>query len=332
MGDVTTRHLGLDLGATNLKRAVVEHEAGAWHRLATDQQPTRSDGGPSAIVDQMGAAARDAVDRWGPIATVGVGVPGLYDPAAGTTRFIPNIDGEWMGRAVAGPISAEVGLPVALINDARACALAELRLGAGRGCGSMIALTLGTGVGGGIVIDGRLHQGHDGTAGELGHQTLEPEGLPCTCGNLGCMEAYARADRITGLCGTDTVEAAVAAARGGDARAAAGLAEVGRWLGVGIANAVVVLTPDRVVLGGGVSAAGDLLLGPIREQLRRRVRVTALDEVQVVTAELGTWAGAIGAAVHGAERAGVVPPPDRPGQTDGPGPGSTGPATARTTA
>ena len=326
MGDVTTRHLGLDLGATNLKRAVVEHAGGTWRQVATDQQPTLVDDGPTAIVGQMAEVAREAVARWGPIATVGIGVPGLYDPAAGTTRFIPNIAGEWMGLPVAVPIAAAVGLPVALINDARACTLAELRLGAGRGCRSMIALTLGTGVGGGIVIDGRLHQGHDGTAGELGHQTLEPEGLPCTCGNLGCMEAYARADRITGLCGTDTVEAPV------EARAAAGLAEVGRWLGVGIANAIVVLTPDRVVLGGGVSAAGDLLLGPIREQLGRRVKVTAVDEVEVVMAELGTWAGAIGAAVHGAERAGVVPPPDRPDQTDARGPGPSGTATARTSA
>lgn len=313
MGDVTTRHLGLDLGATNLKRAVVEHAGGSWRRLEADQQPTLVDGGPGRIVEQMAEAARDAARRWGPLATVGVGVPGLYDPGSGRTRFIPNIPGEWMDRPVAEPIATAVGLPVALINDARACTLAELRLGAGRGCRSMIALTLGTGVGGGIVIDGRLRQGHDGTAGELGHQTVVPDGLPCTCGNLGCLEAYARADRIAELCGTDTVEAAVEAARAGEGRAAAGLAEVGRWLGVGIANAIVVLTPDRVVLGGGVSAAGDLLLGPIRGELGRRVKVTALDEVEVVTAELGTWAGAIGAAVHGAERAGVVPQPARPG-------------------
>jgi glucokinase len=165
----------------------------------------------------------------------------------------------------------------------------------------MIGLTLGTGVGGVVAVDGRVVQGHDGTAGELGHQTIEPDGPWCGCGNRGCVEAFARADQIAAACGTATAEEAVARARAGDRRATDGLAQVGRYLGIGIANMIVVLTPDRVVIGGGVSAAGDLLLEPIRDELRRRVRTTALDEVELVTAELGTWAGAIGAAIHGAE-------------------------------
>jgi len=111
------------------------------------------------------------------------------------------------------------------------------------------------------------------------------------------------ADRIAAACGTDTADEAVAQARAGDARARAGLAEVGRYLGIGIANMITVISPDRVVIGGGVSAAADLLLGPIREEVRRRVHTTSLDEIEIVTAELGTWAGAIGAAIHGAEAA-----------------------------
>jgi glucokinase len=152
-----------------------------------------------------------------------------------------------------------------------------------------------------VVVDGRVHFGHDGTGGELGHQTLLPDGPACTCGNRGCLEAFARADRIAAACGTETAEEAVAAARGGDANAVAGLAEIGGWLGIAIANVVVALSPDRVVIGGGVAGAGDLLLEPIRDEVRRRVHVTDLDQVEIVAAELGTWAGAIGAGVHGAE-------------------------------
>src|SRR5690606_19556818 len=185
-------------------------------------------------------------------------------------------------------------------NDARAFGLAELSLGAGRGCETMVGLTLGSGVGGVVVVNGRVHFGHDGTGGEVGHQTLLPDGPSCTCGNRGCLEALTRADAIAAACGTTTAEEAVRAARAGEERATAGLAEIGHWLGIGIANLIVVLTPDRVVLGGGVSGAGDLLFEPIRDEVRRRVRVTDLGAVEIVAAELGTWAGAIGAGVHGA--------------------------------
>ena len=156
-----------------------------------------------------------------------------------------------------------------------------------------------------IAIDGRVHLGHDGTAGEVGHQTIDPDGPLCGCGNRGCLEAFARADRLAAACGTDTVAAAVDAARKGDARALAGFAEIGRYLGIGIANMVVVFSPDRVVIGGGISVAFDLFIEAIREELRLRVQTTSLAEVDVVPAELGTWAGSIGAAIHGAESAAV---------------------------
>jgi glucokinase len=205
---------------------------------------------------------------------------------------------------VGGPVADAVGLPTVLVNDARAFGLAELRLGAGRGASSMIGLTLGTGVGGVIAIDGRVHQGHDGTGGEIGHQTIDPDGPPCGCGNRGCVEAFARADRIAAACGTATAEEAVARARAGDPQAVDGMAQIGRYLGIGIANMVTAVTPDRVVIGGGIGAVStDLLFPPIRAELELRVKTTALDRVELVAAELGTWAGAIGAAVHGAEAA-----------------------------
>jgi glucokinase len=305
---LATRHLGLDLGATNLKWAMVEQAGGEWATLAREQVATRLAGAaedvPSAVVAQLGEVAADAIRSCGPAASVGIGVPGLYDPAAGTARFLVNIPGPWAGQPIAGPVGDAVGLPAVLVNDARAFGLAELRLGAGRGASSMIGLTLGTGVGGVIAIDGRVHQGHDGTAGEIGHQTIDPDGPLCGCGNRGCVEAFARADRIAAACATATAEEAVARARAGDARAIEGISQIGRYLGIGIANMIAVISPDRVVIGGGIGAgATDLLFEPIQRELRQRVKTTALDRVELVPAELGTWAGAIGAAIHGAEAA-----------------------------
>ncbi len=303
-----TRHLGLDLGATNIKWAVVEHAATRGppgrDQVATPiSRRTRPRCLPRSW--QLAEVAAAADRRDGPVCrAVGIGVPGLYDPATGTTRFLVNVPGPWGGSRRRRPRwPTRSACRPSSINDARAFGLAELRLGAGRGA----------------VVDDRTDardgrrrrdrdrrpvvQGHDGTAGELGHQTIDPDGPWCGCGNRGCLEAFARADQIAAACGTATAEEAVVRARAGDERAIGGLAEVGRYLGIGIANMVVVLSPDRVVIGGGISAAADLLLGPIRDELRRRVRTTSLDEVELVTAELGTWAGAIGAAVHGAEAA-----------------------------
>ena len=325
-----TRHLGLDLGGTNLKWTVVEHRGDDWDVLDRGQVPTRS-GGPDAIVPQLSEVGRAAIERWPavasggdgdgaaarspgsalraapPITTAGIGIPGLYDPVAGVTRLLVNVPGPWDGYPVAIPVSEALGIPVALINDARAFGLAELRLGAGRGASSMVGLTLGTGVGGVIAVDGKVHHGHDGSAGEIGHHTIDPDGPDCNCGNRGCLEAFTRADRIAAACGTATAEEAFERARRGDATALEGLQRVGRYLGIGIANMVALITPDRVVIGGGIAASSDLLLDEARAEVKRRVRMTRLEEVEIVTAELGTWAGAIGAAVHGAEMAAARP-------------------------
>ena len=298
-----SRHLGLDLGGTNIKAVVVERDGDDWRILDRDQVGTPAADGPDRVVARLAEVGAESVSRCPGVSTVGIGIPGLYDPATGTTRFLVNIPGAWAGKPVAGPVGDALGCPAALINDARAFGLAELRLGAGRGVRTMIGLTLGTGVGGVIALDGRIYQGRDGTGGELGHQTLDPDGPPCGCGNRGCLEAYARADRIAAACGATTVEEAIERARAGDAQARAGLERVGRYLGVGIANMITVVTPQRVVLGGGVAASADLLLETIRDEVRRHVFTTSLEGVDIVPAELGTWAGAIGAAIHGAEQA-----------------------------
>lgn len=293
-----SRHLGLDVGGTNLKWAVVEGDAEP-RLLKTGRFPTETHDGERSVIRQLLDVARAVFSDIEGIESVGVGMPGVLDPDAGVTRFIPNIPGHWDGVQVSGQVTSAVGSPTRLINDARAFALAEHGLGAGRGATSMLGITLGTGVGGGLILDGHLHLGHDGTAGEFGHQTILPDGPPCTCGNQGCLETLARADAIAGACGQATVEEAVAAARAGDLRAQQGFRDVGRYLGIGASNVVVLVSVDRIVIGGGVAAAGEMLLDPIRHELRRRVHVTDVARIKVVCGELGIWAGAIGAALHG---------------------------------
>jgi glucokinase len=303
MATASRRHLGIDLGGTNCKWVVLEQSDDDWTVLDRGQVMTAAADGPDAVIGRFVDIGRAARERWPELCTIGIGVPGLYDPLTGDARFLVNFPGGWRGVPIGPPVCDALGVPTALINDARAFGLAELRLGAGRGASSMVGMVLGTGVGGVIAIDGKVHLGHDGTAGELGHQTIDPDGPSCNCGNHGCLEAFARADRIAEACGTPTVEAAVIAAHEGDARARAGLTRVGTYLGIGIANLIAIVSPDRVVVGGGVAAADALLLDPMRAEIARRVTTTALTEVDIVTAELGTWAGAIGAGVHGADAA-----------------------------
>ena len=290
-------HLGLDVGGTNLKWAVVERDAEP-RLLKTGRLPTDTHDGEKSVVGQLRDVARTVFGEIEDIESVGVGMPGVLDPDAGVTRFIPNIPGNWDGVQVTDEVAGAVGSRCRLINDARAFALAEHGLGAGRGATSMLGITLGTGVGGGLVLDGRLHLGYRGTAGEFGHQTILPDGPQCGCGNRGCLETLAQASAIAGACGQPSVEEAVAAARGGDLRAQEGLRNAGRYLGIGVSNVVVLVGVDRVVLGGGVAGAGEMLLEPIREELQRRVHVTDVARIDVVCGELGIWAGAIGAALH----------------------------------
>jgi glucokinase len=315
----TDRYIGLDLGGTNIKWAVVERSGpDGWHTLDRGQVPTDSSRGEASVVPQLAALAtevRDGVTD-GPVLTCGVAVPGLYIPGTGVVVFLTNVPGDWSATPTGMPIAEATGLPTALINDARAFGLAELRFGAGRDVASFIGFTLGTGVGGCFAIGNQVIQGYRGRAGELGHQTIDPDGPWCGCGNRGCVEAYCRADQVAIACGTRDPREAIERARAGDERAIAGLADIGRYLGIGISNMVTVLTPELVILGGGWSSAGDLLIEPIRAEMERRVLVGADEQTEVVLAELGTWAGAIGAAVHGAEEAarrGHIELPPEPG-------------------
>lgn len=317
------RHLGLDLGGTNIKLAVLESKGdGADPRVVwTGSAPTLAGEGPDAVVARLAALGREAMAGHGPVDTVGVGLPGLFDPDAGTITLFPNLPGDWPGHPVGGPLSEALGLPAALINDVRAFTLAEGRLGAARGCRDVVCLALGTGVGGGVIIDGRLHLGLDGTAGEIGHQTVVPDGPRCGCGNRGCVEAVAGAVAIAELGGRATAEEVFAAAARGDARARAAVDTVAGYLGVAVANAVVILAPERVVIGGGIAGAGEVLLEPIRAEVRRRITLVPAERIRIVPGALGSSAGAIGAALRGAEagalRPAPAPRPSAPGSPPG---------------
>ncbi|MGD8485170.1 MAG: ROK family protein [Chloroflexota bacterium] len=315
---VATRYIGLDLGGTNTKWAVVERSGpDGWHTLDRGQVPTDTSRGEASVVPQLASLAAEIRDRVtdGPVLTCGVAVPGLYIPETGLVVFLTNVPGDWSATPTGEPIAEATGLPTALINDARAFGLAELRFGAGRDVDSFIGFTLGTGVGGCFAIRNQVVQGYRGRAGELGHQTIDPDGPWCGCGNRGCVEAYCRADQVAIVCGTKNPREAIEKARAGDRRAIDGLAQIGRYLGIGISNMVTVMTPELVILGGGWSSAGDLLIEPIKAEMERRVLIGADEETDVVLAELGTWAGAIGAAVHGAEQAarrGLIELPPEP--------------------
>lgn len=338
-------HLGLDLGGTNIKCAVVVDDAAGRARravsadraprggttvsadraprgaatvsgdraprgaatvsadrvprvVATDSCPTGAADGPDAVLERVAALGRAAVAPFGEPAAAGLALPGHFEDGAGV--LLPNLLGDWVGRPIAGPVGDRLGLPVALVNDVRALTLAELRLGAGRGARHLVCIALGTGVGGGVVIDGRLHLGL-GHAGEIGHTTVDPDGPLCGCGNRGCLDRMAGADAIAAAAGQPSVAAAALAARAGDERARAAFARAGEYVGRVLAGAVVLLWPERVVVGGGVADAGELLLEPLRAELRQRACVAPVDRIGVVAAELGAHAGAVGAALWAAE-------------------------------
>jgi glucokinase len=317
-----TLHLGLDLGGTNIKCAIVEGAAAADAAprvLATESCATGAADGEEAVLARVAALGRATAAPFGAPATAGLALPGHFDAAAGTGSLLPNLLGDWSGRPIAGPVGELLGVPVTLVNDVRALTLAELRLGAGRGALDLVCIALGTGVGGGVVIGGRLHLGL-GHAGEIGHTTVDPDGPLCGCGNRGCLDRMASAASIAAAAGRESVAEAALAARSGDPVAREAFERAGEYVGRVLAGAVVLLWPERVVVGGGVADAGELLLEPLRAELRRRACVAP--EISVVPAELGPHAGAVGAALWGAEVSrGSAPSPRSPAA----GPSAAGP-------
>lgn len=297
---LTTRLLGLDLGGTNIKAALVETGPGTTTPTVvhTIQGPTEADGGPEHVAERLVSLGGAAVaESGGPVKSIGIGVPGLFDYTTGEIVFFTNLPGPWEGFPLRTRVAEGLGASTTLINDARAFTLAEATVGAGRGCRTLACLTLGTGVGGGLIIDGKLHFGAFGFAGEIGHQTIDPDGPVCGCGNPGCLEALTRPPVIARQAGKSSFEEVLAGMEAGDERCIAALDAAVTNMAIGIANIYTVFGPERVVIGGGVAAAGDRLLEPLRREVRERLTLIPPDAVQIVAAELGSMAGAVGAAL-----------------------------------
>jgi glucokinase len=285
--------LGIDIGGTNTKVALLDDAASVI--LEHDSTPTdRADA--HAAVRHAAELGAHWANRHPDIRGVGVTIPGHFDAATGRATIVPNIPGRWLGLPVREEIAASVSRPTTLINDARAFGLAESRLGAARDSANVVALVLGTGVGGAVILGGRLYNGQGGLAGEIGHMVLKADGPSCRCGNRGCLESLTRADVVAESAGTDTVAEAVVRARAGDGRALAAIDAAARWIGIGLAGVATLLTPDAIVIGGGIAQAGEVLFAPLRKELLERTPLLAPESFRVLPAALGTIAGAVGAA------------------------------------
>jgi glucokinase len=319
-----THTIGVDFGGTGLKAGLVDCQTGAVTGLVT--APTLSQEGPRGVMGRMADLVEAIANTSGmpksQIGGVGIGVPGEMDMERGVTKFLPNLPGNWPEVPLAETITSLTGFRVQLLNDVRAITYGEWQFGAGQGVTSMACFAIGTGIGGGLVINNQLVLGIGGTAGELGHITVDDNGPLCGCGNHGCVEAYASGPAIAALglkavtqglttrigemAGYDlnkiTPELIAHAAQEGDTLAQQIYQQAGHYLGVAVANVLVSVGPRKVVIGGGVARAGDLLLDPVRQTIRERVRMMPVDQVQVVPASLGVNAGIMGSAVWASHR------------------------------
>jgi glucokinase len=290
------RTIGIDVGGTKILAGVVERD-GTVVRIERRDTPVESTEafltGLAEVVDGL---------RDDSVAAVGIGIPSTIDQREGTSIFAVHVPLE--GVPLRERAEQYLGLPVAIDNDANAAAVAEWTIGAGRGTQYMIMLTLGTGIGGGLILGGRLYRGSSGAAAELGHMVLEFDGPECRgfCTGRGHFEYFASGSAATELArelfGPEAdSRQLVAAARDGHERAAGALAEMGRKLGAGVASLVNVFDPEVIVIGGGFGDALDLLLEPAQETMRRDALPPGRDRVRVVAAELGEEAGMVGAGL-----------------------------------
>jgi glucokinase len=307
--------IGIDLGGTNLKGALVDGSGCVLHERRT---ATEAEQGPEHVMARLLALADDVCAAAGvartDLAGVGVGAPGPLDLEAGVVVTMPNLPG-WEDFPLRAFAAERLGVPVVLENDANAAAYGECWVGAARDVRTMILLTLGTGIGGGVVLDGRIWHGYRSGGGELGHTILREGGRRCGCGARGCLEAYASATAVVARAkealaaapasslhavrakrGAVTCTDVFAAAAAGDATAAALVDETGRLLGAGIHSLVNVISPEMVVLAGGMAEAGEALFGPVRETVRAMAFDIPGRDVRIEPGALGEGAGVVGAA------------------------------------
>jgi len=312
------KYIGCDLGGTNLRAAIVDVESGdVLHHMSI---PTQAREGHEAVMGRMADLFKQVIQSAGmqkdDIGGIGIGAPGVLDLEKGETLFLPNLSGTWPHVPLRDTITHLTGLPTALLNDVRSITNGEWRFGAGRGVDTVAVFAIGTGIGGGLVVNGQLHLGIGGTGGELGHTMIDFNGPRCGCGNYGCLEVYASGPAIAAmgmkavaqglttsigeLCEYDlnriTPELITRAAEGGDEIAKDIYEQAGFYIGIAAANMCSAIGPRCIIIGGGVAQAGDLLLDPIRRTIRERVHVMPVEQVEVVQSQLGNNAGVIGVA------------------------------------
>jgi glucokinase len=321
-----TIFVGCDLGGTNIKAGLVDIDLGRV--LVSQSIPTYSRQGPEAVLKRIADLIENLIRRMDIdkklIKGLGVSAPGMLDLETNTALFLPNMIGGWRNVPIGERLKGYLGLEVSILNDVQAITFGEWVYGAGKGFSSMVCVAVGTGVGGGLIVNNTLVLGLGGSAGELGHQTVEIDGPICGCGNHGCVEVYSSgpaiaasaargvrqgwSTKIVDLINHDlnqlTPEIVANAAEMGDGFALEVWKTAGKYLGIGIANVLTTLAVERVVIGGGVAKAGDLLLNPIRETIKQRVFMMPVERVEVVKAELGTNAGILGMAAWRAQASG----------------------------
>lgn len=308
--------IGFDVGGTGLKASLVQ--AGRILETVTATTPAQAEADESIalmarlILQLLDKAAAQGLQTQ----AVGMGIAGLIDGPRGVVLTSPNLPA-WKEVPLARKLQEQTGLPVCIDNDVRTMAKGEMAYGAGQGAKDLLCLTVGTGVGSAIIIDGQIYRGASLTAGEFGHMMVVPEGgRNCGCGNRGCLETVAGTEGILSLArqyhskglspvlsnrlqsgDALTPKLITEAAEAGDTGARAVWQEVGRWLGLALAGAVNLLNPEKIVIGGGISAAGALLLEPVKQAIRLHAFARPAEAVQVLPAQLGNDAGMIGAAV-----------------------------------
>jgi len=312
------KFIGCDLGGTNLRAAVVDVESGEV--LHHKSLPTQAREGHEAVMERMADLFQAVIDescmKKEDIGGIGIGVPGVLDLEKGETLFLPNLPGTWPHVPLRDTIARLTGLETALLNDVRSITNGEWRFGAGRGVDTLAVFAVGTGIGGGLVLNGQLHLGIGGTGGELGHTMIDFNGPRCGCGNRGCLEAFASGPaiaamgmkavaqglttRIADLCAYDlnriTTKLIAEAAEAGDEIARDIYEKAGYYIGIAAANVCASIGPRRIIIAGGVSKASELLLDPIRRTVRERVFVMPVEQVEIVRSQLGGNAGVIGVA------------------------------------
>ncbi len=311
--------IGIDLGGTNMVGGILSEDGS--RQVALQQIRTHSELGASGVIARIvelvesliaEAASSAGVERH-QLMGIGIGAPGPLNRAQGIVRVAPNLG--WRDVPIRQIVSDAAGLPAELDNDANCATLGELWLGAARGARHVVGVTIGTGIGGGLVLDGRLHHGASDVAGEIGHTTIEAAGRLCGCGNLGCLEAYAsgpaiaqrarealegsEASALWALADEDpmsiTAETVYAAALAGDSLARLIVRETAEYLGTGVANLLNVFNPELVVIAGGVTRAGDALFEPLRAAVKRRAFRPAVEACRIVPGTLPGTAGMVGA-------------------------------------